>query len=166
MRHIQADNNVNNYTPQMMLKLLTLDCFDDLVGHVPDLVDWKGLEIVLFEEIERAQSKKFKRNAHMAMVVKPVKHTHKTAVTEERNRKKTSCLLHPSVYIVITVVITSGWNGAVLSICTLLLGAGLKEETAIRQKYIPQYLSTFPQHTACVMEYRLVKLPVKLKRCI
>lgn len=68
-----------------MLRLLTLDCSDDLVGHVPDLVDRKGLEVVFFEEVERAQSKQFKHNAHVPVVVKPVKHTHTTAVTEKRN---------------------------------------------------------------------------------
>lgn len=68
-----------------VVRLLTSDCFDDLVSHMPDLVDWKGLEVVFFEKVKRAQSKEFKRNAHMAMVVKPVKHTHTTAVAEERN---------------------------------------------------------------------------------
>lgn len=79
------------------VRLLTLDCFDYLVGHVPDLVNWKGLEAVLFEEVKRAQSEQFKRDAHMAVVVKPVKHTHTTAVPEEGNSQKTSCLRYPSV---------------------------------------------------------------------
>lgn len=49
-----------------------------------DLVNRKGLEVVLFEEVESAQSKQFKHNAHMAVVVKPVKHTHTTAVRREK----------------------------------------------------------------------------------
>lgn len=81
----------------MLLIPLTLDCFDDLVGHVPDLVYWKGLEVVLFEEVKRAQSKQFKRNAHMAVVVKPVEHTHTTAVPEEKQSK--NFLLMISIFL-------------------------------------------------------------------
>lgn len=84
----------------MMSRLLTLDCFDDLVSHVPDLLEWKGLEAVLFEEVKRAQSKQLKHNAHMAMVVKPVKHMHKTAVTEKRKSK--NVLSYLFVCIIIT----------------------------------------------------------------
>lgn len=76
-----------------VIRLLTLDCFDDLVGHVPDLVNWKWLEVVLFEEVKSAQSKQFKHDAHMAVVVKPVKHTHTTAEGREKKQSENSMLI-------------------------------------------------------------------------
>lgn len=89
MRQVPAYNNgLNQLHIHQMGRLLTLDCFDNMVGHVPELVDWKGLEVVLFEKVERAQAEQFKRDAHVAVVVKPVKHTHTTAI--RRNGKQRS----------------------------------------------------------------------------
>lgn len=46
------------------------------------LVDGVGQVVVVFEEIEGAKTQKLERDAHVAMVVKPVKHLHTEARRE------------------------------------------------------------------------------------
>lgn len=53
-----------------------LDSLAQLEGHVAHLMDGVGQVVVVFEEIEGAKAQKLKRDAHVAMVVKPVKHLH------------------------------------------------------------------------------------------
>lgn len=52
--------------------LLTSHSLDDLVRHVPDLFDWKGLKVILLEEIVGAEAEQLKGDTDVAVVVKPV----------------------------------------------------------------------------------------------
>lgn len=63
---------------------LTSDCSDDLVGHVPDVVDREGLKVIFLQKIIRAQAQQLKGNADVPVVIKPVIHPH----TSTRERKK------------------------------------------------------------------------------
>lgn len=69
-----------------MYLVLTSHSADDLVRHVPDVFDWKRLEVVLLEEIIGAQTKQFKRDAYMAMVVKPVQHVYTSPKAGEKEQ--------------------------------------------------------------------------------
>lgn len=50
------------------------------------LVDRVGQVVVVFEEIEGAKAQKLERDAHVAMVVKPVKHLHTEAEKRDGGR--------------------------------------------------------------------------------
>lgn len=74
--------------------LLTSHCFDDLVGHVPDVLYGERLEVVFLEEIVGAEAKQLKGNTYVTVVVKPVQHVHTSTKGEEgRGRCKVSFLL-------------------------------------------------------------------------
>lgn len=62
--------------------VLTSHSSDYLVRHVPDVIDGKRLEVVLFEEIIGAEAQQLKGNANVAVVVEPVQHVNTS--TEER----------------------------------------------------------------------------------
>lgn len=49
-----------------------LDSIAQLIGNVADLIHRVRLVIVVFEEVEYAETEHFKSNASMAVVVKPV----------------------------------------------------------------------------------------------
>ena len=53
---------------------LTLDGEAELVCHVPDLADGVREVVVLLQEVEGAQCQQLKGDAHVAVVVEPVKH--------------------------------------------------------------------------------------------
>ena len=61
---------------------LTADSVADLVGHVSDLVHGIRQEVVCFQEVKGAEREQLERDAHVAVVVKPVQHLH--TVTEGR----------------------------------------------------------------------------------
>lgn len=53
---------------------LTFHSLAHLVSHVPYLVDGVGQIVVVLQEVKGAEPQQFKGDAHVAMVVKPVKH--------------------------------------------------------------------------------------------
>lgn len=53
---------------------LTFHSLAHLEGHVPHLVDGVRQIVVVLQEIEGAEPQQFKGDAHVAVVVKPVKH--------------------------------------------------------------------------------------------
>lgn len=55
--------------------LLTFYSSDDLVSHMPDLLNGERLEVVFLQEIVCAESKQLKSNTDVAVIVKPVQHT-------------------------------------------------------------------------------------------
>lgn len=69
---------------------LTADSVADLVGHVSDLVHGIRQEAVCFHEVEGAESEQLERDAHVAVVVKPVQHLH--TVTEETRSPEMRCI--------------------------------------------------------------------------
>lgn len=58
---------------------LTADGVADLLGHVSDLVHGVRQEVVGFQEVKRAERQQLERDAHVAVVVKPVQHLHTVA---------------------------------------------------------------------------------------
>lgn len=66
---------------------LTADSVADLVGHVPDLVNGIRQEVVCLQEVKGAERQQLKRDAHVAVVVKPVQHLH-TVTGRRRNTVK------------------------------------------------------------------------------
>lgn len=58
---------------------LTADSVADLLGHVSDLVHGIRQEVVRFQEVKRAERQQLERDAHVAVVVKPVQHLHAVA---------------------------------------------------------------------------------------
>lgn len=58
---------------------LTADGVADLLGHVSDLVHGIRQEVVCFQEVKRAERQQLERDAHVAVVVKPVQHLHTVA---------------------------------------------------------------------------------------
>lgn len=69
---------------------LTADSVADLVGHVSDLVHGIRQEAVRFHEVEGAESEQLERDAHVAVVVKPVQHLH--TVTGETRSTEMRCI--------------------------------------------------------------------------
>lgn len=63
---------------------LTSDSVADLVGHVSDLVKWIRQEVVCLQEVKGAERQQLKWDAHVAIVVKPVKHLHTVADGKQR----------------------------------------------------------------------------------
>lgn len=64
---------------------LTSDSVANLVGHASDLVNGIRQEIVCFQEVKGAERQQLERDAHVAVVVKPVQHLH-TVTDGERNK--------------------------------------------------------------------------------
>lgn len=58
---------------------LTADSVADLLGHVSNLVKWIRKEVVCLQEVKGAEREQLKRDAHVAVVVKPVEHLHTVA---------------------------------------------------------------------------------------
>lgn len=55
---------------------LTADSVEDLVGHLSDLAHGIRQEAVCFQKVKGAERQQLERDAHMAVVVKPVQHLH------------------------------------------------------------------------------------------
>lgn len=66
---------------------LTADSVADLVGHVSDLVNGIRQVVVCFHEVKGAERQQLKRDANVAVVVKPVQHLH-TVTDGKRNREE------------------------------------------------------------------------------
>lgn len=64
---------------------LTSDCSDDLVGHVPDVVDREWLKAIFLQKIIRAQAQQLKGDADVSVMIKPVIHPY-TSTGGRKNR--------------------------------------------------------------------------------
>lgn len=69
---------------------LTADSVADLEGHVSDLVNGIRQEVVFFQEVKGAERQQLKRDAHVAVVVKPIEHLH--TVTDGRRNIDIKCI--------------------------------------------------------------------------
>lgn len=69
---------------------LTADSVADLEGHVSDLVNGIRQEVVFFQEVKGAERQQLKRDAHVAVVVKPIEHLH--TVTDGRRNIDIKCV--------------------------------------------------------------------------
>lgn len=56
----------------------------ELVGHVSDLRERVGLEVVLFQELKSVLAEKLEGDAHVAVEVEPVRHQDAQARQRER----------------------------------------------------------------------------------
>lgn len=65
---------------------LTVDSEADLVSHVSDLVKGIRQEVVCFQEVKGAERQQLKRDANVAVTVKPVQHLYTQAKKEEEER--------------------------------------------------------------------------------
>lgn len=81
---------------------LTADSVADLLGHVSDLVNGIRQEVVCFQEVKGAERQQLKRDAHVAVVVKPVQHLH--TVTDGRRDAEIQCIRQEKEHHHLTVL--------------------------------------------------------------
>lgn len=85
---------------------LTADGVADLLGHVSDLVHGIRQEVVCLQEVKRAERQQLERDAHVAIVVKPVQHLHVVAdgkrdtETQGTRQERGSIIVFYSLFVV------------------------------------------------------------------
>lgn len=86
---------------------LTLHSLAHLEGHVPYLVDGVRQVVVILQEIKGAESQQLKGDAHVAMVVKPVKHPDTETdrnIPVGNSSAGTAPLCHPCIRLLLSLL--------------------------------------------------------------
>lgn len=73
------------FTPRISnsITLLTAHRFEDLKGHVSDLLHTERQEFVLSQELKAVEAEQLKHDADVTFVLKPVQHPHAGTVRRD-----------------------------------------------------------------------------------